>query len=526
MKFLNLFKKRNELTPSPTEDFWYNPIENSRNLAGQQVSAKTAQRIAAVHCCKTAIAESIAMLPAVVMDEKETLYKKKVKGHELWELLRTSPNELMDSFNFFEAMQNQLLDNGNAYAFKTQTKSGRLLELLPLDSEKMQVEILHTKKKPQILYKYRHSATNLETFSQNDIFHIRAHSKDGLIGRTPIQMAAESIGFGLALQDHGNSLFKNGAFWSGILHSPFAFENDSKRAMFMNSFKKYMGGANAGKFGLLEQGVEYRPFQQSNRDAQFIEAKQINVLDICRLYRVPPIMCMVTEGSMSYSSIEQVAIMFIQYTIQAWATRWERAFKFQLLKDSDTETFVRFNLSALIRGDLKERTESIVKQLQYGLTTVNEARSILDYSGIEDEKMANEVLVSHNLRPISQVGQLKEELEPLPIKLPTDVEIEEPTDDLTNKNPLARSFEPIFNSIVEKLRLIEEKELKTRTNIELVEKFWPKLSTLFRKELEPISIVLKKYDRLDKCVKNIMLLDRKDNKRTVNEIIGVFSDDS
>ena len=50
-----------------------------------------------------------------------------------------------------------------------------------------------------------------------DVLHIPALGFDGLVGYSPIAMAKNSIGVGLACEEYGAKFFANGAAPSGVL---------------------------------------------------------------------------------------------------------------------------------------------------------------------------------------------------------------------------------------------------------------------------------------------------------------------
>lgn len=397
---LPFFSKRSQ---EPTRDpldprFW----ESFPNFfaGGQAVNAVRAEQIAAVYACKTAISESIAMLPCSLMSEASEQKKIKETRHPLFDLLHDAPNPWMDSFEYFEVVSNSMLDTGNSYSYVTRSRTGSVLRLTPLDATRMTPRMEDVNR---LVYRYTDASGQTVDYAPENIFHVKYRSKDGLLGRTPIQIASESFAHTLALQEHGLKTFQNGAFLSGFLQAPHAFKDDEQRKNFMDSFRKVLGAGNAGKFGLLEQGVDFKPFSQNNRDAEFLGLKQFSVLEIARIYRMPPHMIQSLEKGASYSSIEQMSIAFVQYTIQPWVTRLERAIKRQLLSsDSEKDLFVRFNISALIRGDLLSRTTAVVQKLQAGLATINEGRSLLDDNAV-DSPIGDEILLSHNLRPASVV---------------------------------------------------------------------------------------------------------------------------
>lgn len=471
-------KRSQDKPPGPEDDFWYDPLRFGGSKAGQQVNATTAERIAAVYACKTAICESVAMLPATVFDEVDEKRKEKLKEHPLFKLLRHSPNSAMDSFTWFECMQDAALDTGNAYAYKLRTRSGKLEALIPLDATRVTVKVVFDSfNRPALAYTYNEPGGKTLEYTADEIFHLKYRSKDGYKGRSPITVAAESFGFPLALLEHGNQTFANGAFLSGFLKTAHAFKDDESRDAFMESLRKYVGSQNSGKFALLESGVEYEPHQQTSRDAQFLELSEFSVVQVARIFRVPPVIIQAMDKGMSYASIEQLATFFVQYTIQPWVTRWERAIKNQLLGGKGEDNlFVRFNVSALIRGDLKSRVEAIVQQLQYGLKTINEGRNMLDDNAIEDA-VGDEPLVSHNLVPASKILEEPEpEPEPDPEPEPEEEEPEkepesdeeeeteagglpEPEPVTEEKQEKSKRFEPLFEEL---LGRIVRKEAKAK----------------------------------------------------------------
>lgn len=438
--------------PPVWDDFWYTPF-----AANGKVTAGTAERIASVYGCKKIITESVAMLPVSVFEETEENVKVKRPEHALFSLLRHSPNRYMDSFTFFQLMQSSLLDTGNAYAHVLRTTGGKILEIMPLIAEKVQIKV---REDGVLVYIYKDGQNITRNYLQNEILHIRHDSKDGILGRSPITVAADTFGFASSLLDHGNALFENGAFNSGFIKAPFAFKDDERRRQFMDSFKEYFGKKNAGKVALLEQGVEFMPASMSNKDAQFLESKQFSVLEIARIFRVPPHMLQELSQGASYASIEQQSINFVTYTIQPWVTLWERAIKFQLLNSVGEEGYyVRFNVNAIIRSDLSSHVNAVKEQINYGLLTINEARALLDHNPVDDEA-GDEPMVSHNLVPLSRVMEEPEPEEvPAPGDMPMPSQPVEPPDSNEPDDGNER-FLPLVREIVGRILRREEKTIE------------------------------------------------------------------
>jgi len=502
--------QQNPGNPPPWSDFWFdNSVANKRgSTAGMRVNTTTAQRIAAVWACQTAIEESIAMLPATVFSEEDERNKVKLKDNPLYQLIRHAPNELMDSFTFFETMEQHTLSEGNAYAFIRRTRGGWIDQLLPLLPEKVRVEV----KDNRPIYHYTDPNGRTEDYGPDKIFHLRYKSRDGVTGRSPIMAAAETFGVSMALLEHEALSFENGALMSGWIETPHTFDDEEKALRFLQSVKKYFGLAKTGGAALLEGGAKYNPNQMTNRNAQLLELMKASVLDIARIYRMPPVMIQVTESGMSYASVEQLQIIFRTFTVQPHSTRWERAIKFQLLnRPEERELFVRFNLDALVRGDLASRTNAIIQALQYGLKTINEGRNLLDENAY-DHKLADEPMLSHNLVPISKFGETPAVPAQSQEQAPADSEDERcmPTIGRLEKRESwgkgesvrirteeesalkAARFRPLAEDLIGRLVRREQRAIRDAANkpdfMQRMEQFWKTHPTLIRDALEPVAI--------------------------------------
>ena len=64
--------------------------------------------------------------------------------------------------------------------------------------------------------------------------------------------------------------------------------------------------ANAHRLMVFEEGVEFQPFSISPDDAQYLDARKFQVLEMCRIFRVPPhkIMDYSNAGS-AYRALEE-----------------------------------------------------------------------------------------------------------------------------------------------------------------------------------------------------------------------------
>ena len=392
MQFLNLFKKKKEAKRT-RQQFGSDIVDFIKGYAASDFGTHKASNISAVYACITAICESIAMTPAQVVEyEGDRIVVR--DDHPIATILDHHAKSYMDSFIFKETCQGHILEDGSSYSYIVKNRVGEIVELLPLQPDLMEVK----QSGSEILYHYKDDINNEpKIYTKDEILHIRNRSKDGIKGRSPLVAAKRTVSFAHHLLEHGTNLFANGAFMSGFLSTDFEFQTDEQRAEFVESFKKILGSQNAGKVGLLEKGATYEANKMNAKDSQFIESKQFSVLEIARIFRMPPHMIQDLAAGASYASIEQQSINFVQYTIKTWATRWEYALTHQLFSEKEKDFAIRFDTNALVKGDLKSMTEAIVSQLKYGLSTINEGREELGKNPTQNP-VGNDIFVDQNMR--------------------------------------------------------------------------------------------------------------------------------
>ena len=198
-----------------------------------------------------------------------------------------------------------------------------------------------------------------------DVLHIPALGFDGLVGYSPIAMAKNSIGVGLACEEYGAKFFANGAAPSGVLENPGTIKDITRLRESWNAI--YGGSKNAGKVAILEEGMHYSPISISPNEAQFLETRKFQVDEIARIFHVPPHMIGDLERS-TFSNIEQQAL-----------TR-------SLLSPKEKlEYSIKFNVDGLLRGDYQSRMNGYAVGRQNGFLSANDVRELENMEKISAE---------------------------------------------------------------------------------------------------------------------------------------------
>lgn len=402
---------------SPYGSFWFEPV-TTRTGSGMRVTADRAMHLPVVYACVRVLSESFSVLP-MRLYRKSAGKKTLINDHWLYDLLCRRPNQWQTPFEWREMMQGHLAMRGNAFNQIVTDRRGNITDLVPLHPDRVKIELLDGS---EFDYRYRYTDRfgQQRVFTRGELWHIRGLSGDGIVGMNPIEIAREAVGLGLAAQDYGARFFQNDAKpGGGWIEFPGSFKDKAARDQFRESFQAAQTGLNRGKIAVLELGMKFHELGLTNKDSQFLEARQYQVSDIARMFRVPPHLV----GDLSkatFSNIEQQSLDFVIHTMTPWALRWESSIKTNLLLEADSNIEVEFDFAGLLRGDQAARATYYHNGILDGWMTRNEARR------------------SENMEPLDG---LDEPLRPLNMVEESDAEDEE-GDQEASEPPAQEAQEP------------------------------------------------------------------------------------
>lgn len=354
----------------------------STTASGAVVNPDTAMRNATVYGCVRLRAGVVANLPLDIKRRVNDKTRQDATDHPLWTVFRRKPNRWQSPSEFQRMLESHVLLRGNGYAHKVMSR-GRVLELLPLNSARMEV-----KQDDRLALEYHYTTNRGDkiVFKQSEIFHLRGLSLDGIVGVSPITYAREAIGLAMTTEKHGAAVFKNGAMLGLVLKHP-AHLGQEGQANLKQSLDSYRsGGENEGRSLILEEGMDIvNDVGMTSQDAQYLETRKFQRTDICMFYGVPPFMIGDTEKSTSWGAgIEQQKIGFTTFTAEDDLIMWEEAVNRDLVGENEPDIYARFNRSALLRGDIQTRWQSYVQGLQWGVMSPDEVRALEDMNPRED----------------------------------------------------------------------------------------------------------------------------------------------
>lgn len=368
-----LFKKKEDRATLRTPSSWlFGALGGGKVASGVTVNESTALQYSAVYAAIRLLSESVAGLPLHTFERLDE-GKRRANAHPVAGLLSHSINSNISSYAFRQTLMGHVLTYGNGYAEIVRDGSGNPVELLQITPDRVRVDQDSNGTVTYIVDETVH-------LSQVDMFHIAGLGFDGLIGYSPITLAKQSIGLGLGSERFGGSFFGNSARPAGVLTHPNRLSKEAKENLRDSWRSTYAGPDNSGRTAILEEGVTFSPIGLSNEDAQYLETRQFQVVEIARWFGVPPHMIASLDNA-TFSNIEHQGIEFVTYSLRPWLVRWEQEIRRKLFAD-DT-FFSEFQVDGLLRGDAKTRYDGYKVARETGWLSVNEIRSLENLSPVD-----------------------------------------------------------------------------------------------------------------------------------------------
>ena len=268
-----------------------------------------------------------------------------------------------------------LLTRGNSFVYINRNGAGRPVELLPLDVTKVKL----VENDGAIYYELQEGGV----VDHYDILHFKIMSKDGLIGMSPVDVGAASIGYGIALERYGNSFFSNGAKVSGVLSTDRHLSDEAINRLRISFKENYTNVNDSNKTMVLEEGLKFQQISLSNEASQFLKSREFSISEIARLYNLPPHLLRDLTKS-SFNNISEQSREFVQYSLMPYIVMMESEMNCKLFRTNEIgKVHTKFAVNALLRGTPKDRADYYRTMLNIGAMSIDEIRQYEELPTIE-----------------------------------------------------------------------------------------------------------------------------------------------
>ena len=380
LALLNPFRRRrtaDETKSLATAGSFYELITGEMpTLSGIAVTTQDALQVPAVANAIQLISEAVASLD-VTVKRLEGASELDMPGHAVGDLLTGEANDWTSGFELIrQIMVDALTSDAGGLAWVNRV-NGEIREIVRFRHGVLTFEL--DQNTGERFYRLHN-----RPIPARDVIHVLPP-----LGRAPLTMAKEAIGVARALDAHAAKLFNRGARPSGALIFPKGMGEEAVKKARAAWRATHEENDSAGRTAILFDGTDFKPFTFSSTDAQFLENRRFQVLEIARAFNIPSPMIGDLERA-TWSNSEQKGREFLSYTLEPWLRCVEGALRRALFSDAERRSHViRFDRDDLTRADLSTRATVINSLISSRTINPNEGRHWL---GLPPRDGGNEFL--------------------------------------------------------------------------------------------------------------------------------------
>lgn len=392
-------------------DGWFvRMLGGGKTSAGTTISESGALYSPTVYACVNRISNPIAHFPLEIRQRDGVGGSTRVTEHPMSERLGLRPNDYMSSRSLRKTSQAHALLWGNGYQEIERNRRGESVGLWPLLPDRTRPHRVNG----NLVFRTNIDGKTFELDHAN-VAHIMDLSHDGYMGYSQVAIAREALGMAKALEEFGGKFFSNDMKSGGFLMHPGRLSARAQQNVRgpqgqqqaapenpVAAVEKQGGLDNAHRVKVLEEGMKFVPTTIPPEDAQFLGTREFQIAEIARMYDVPLIMIQSHEKSTSWGTgIEQLMLGFVRQTIAPWVEATEQEYNWKLFTEEERAKglFVKFNMNALLRGDMQARSAFYKTMFELGMT-INQILALEDMNGIGADGDVN--FVSNNVQTLER----------------------------------------------------------------------------------------------------------------------------
>jgi HK97 family phage portal protein len=406
----NIFKRVINALRTEKRGVYYGPTNGLGLPYGYTpypISTILSMQLSTVYRCVDVISDAIATQTWEVLNYVDNGWKKDEIGPIAY-LLNNDPSPTMSRYTLIKTLIAKTLLEGYGFLI-----INRPYPMGDPDSFTLVTESVKIFKRADgtLYYEVGYPGKTLYV-DGNDMIHLLNYSYDGINGVSTLTHAANAVSLSYSSEQSAQGFFASGANMSGILQSEGKLTKEKAldiKSSWAEAFNVTSG--NPGGIAVMEAGLTFIPVTVNPKDAQMLETRKYNVVDICRFFGVHPSKVF-DDNNLTYSNIESFQLGFITDTVAPWDAKIEAEFNRKILRPSKrVKTKLNLSITELYRANLDTKANYATKMFQCGGYTVNEVRKEAGNSPVEG---GNKAYVPMNMiavdAPITQNKKLDKKL--------------------------------------------------------------------------------------------------------------------
>lgn len=378
--------------PSGTSDpqGWLVSVLGSQMTAsGLRISIADAMSVPGLGAIVHALSDDMAAHPLVLYRRKKGGGRERAKDHPLYHLLKSRPAPWLTSYAWRKAMFVNTLTAANAYSRPLRDGFGAVTQITPLkrgavthrwaddgepfyDLNRARGGRLHGLNYQEILHHHYRGSTE-------------AGENGGIYGVSPIATHKEAIGLAVAAELFTAKFFRNGARPSAVVETEKTFPNDEVANRTRRQIEEVLSGVdNAGKVAIFELGLKLKQWSVNNKDAELVELRKQQGIEMCTIYRMPPHKIGILDRA-TFSNIEHQSISYRGDCLVPLAAMSEQEMETCFLSEREQEVyFIEYDLDGTLRGDLLSRYRAYAIARQWGWFSADDVNELENRNALPD----------------------------------------------------------------------------------------------------------------------------------------------
>lgn len=336
-----------------------------------RVSAPLAQKHATVFSCCNVIAGDLAKVPLKLYQRQDNGQDVRLRDHAASYLMNVESSPGVPAIVTRFALGYVFALRGNSYAYAPRDGAGELELVEALNPD--EVSILKSGRAR--FYDIQDGAGVLRRAPSRTMLHLRYMALDGWTGRSPLEVAAESIGLALAGQESAARTV-SGTSIKAYISMEDQYEDEEAYLRNQRRVRNALADPDANGLPILGANDKIQRLDLTAADQQLLESRRFDREQIASVYRVPPSKLQILEHGVK-ANAEQAAIDYLTDCLLHWGKQLEDQYGLSLLTERERTQglFFRHDFDTLLRPTTKERYEALTKSVGGPFLTPNEARA-------------------------------------------------------------------------------------------------------------------------------------------------------
>ena len=298
------------------------------------------------------------------------------------------PNAYQTSSDFHLNLTRSLYEEGNAYALAIRNDRFEADEFHLMNSKlsrpatSIDGDMFYRLAGNEVIARQLGGDANQQLIvPARDVLHVKLNARRSggetpwpLVGQSPLDSVYGDLMTQRAIMESQGAFYQNQSRPSAVLSTDL-----SSRAKRSNSFasagKTNPRACSTGKTPILTSGLKVQPWNVTSRDAQMAEFLKLSEEHIALAFRIP-LQILGLGGGSPAGSTEILMRQWVASGLGFALNHIEQAYNQFFRLRGDPYDYIELSTDALLRSAEKDRIDSLVKGVQGGIYSPNDARNM------------------------------------------------------------------------------------------------------------------------------------------------------